>query len=690
MTASPADPVPSRRRRGDGRLPWLGRAAVSGAVLAAAPLWAAAWAADGPIRLTPPPGLGAAPGVPTVIVPSPLVPPAPAPQAPAPQSLTPPPSPPPPVAEPVPLLLLRPIAPAPAPVPGGPGADPAPPRVDEPVSDLYPTAPPGAAYIRPGAVSAAPLGAPEPDGLGLIPPGEGGLSPLLWSGLSRGEAMAQLSRVPVGSPSPASRALFRRLLLAEAAPPAVPEGEMMPARRFGAVRVETLAALGDPAAAHALAGRIPGALDDEATARAVVDAGFVAGSPDCSGALDFAKGFKTVYWRRVEVYCRSLAGDRAGAAMALSMLQDKGGNDALGLRLAEAMAAGTPAASPPDTGAGNEAEGDTMPRITGPAPALTAAPHDPAVITLAMMGALGVPVPLETLKTLGPARLAVAARNIATDPLLRVAAAERAAQSGFLDVKSLSAAYAAVPAQAEEMGRLETAARKERSPRMRALVTQGLMGAMAGNRRVAMMNLMLNQLDPPMLAGAVGAVTASMLDTANPGADSAAIAPGAVRVYLSQGRLDAARRWLDLAGRTAGPRMRPLAAIMGASIDTRSWGGPWLETVMGGGADEAAAERAAGTVALLAATGADVAPEVRDRLPPPPPPAGEAFERLDAAAADGRQGAVVLAALQIMGRNGPAATPLPAMARVVSALNAVGLSADALALAREAAAAQVR
>lgn len=686
MTASPADPVSSRRRRGDGRLPRLGRAAVSGAVLAAVPLWAAAWAADAPIRLTPPPGLGAAPGVPAVIVPSPLVSPEP---APVPQT----PAPPPPVAEPVPLLLrpatpVPPPAPAPALVPGVLGADPAPPRVDEPVSDLYPTAPPGAAYIRPGAVSAAPLGAPEPDGLGLIPPGDGGLSPLLWSGLPRGEAMAQLSRVPVGSPSPASRALFRRLLLAEAAPPAVPEGEMMPARRFGAVRVETLAALGDPAAARALAERIPGALDDEATARAVVDAGFVAGTPDCAGALERAKGFKTVYWRRVEVYCRSLAGDRAGAEMALSMLQDKGGNDALGLRLAEAMAVGTPAAPPPDTGAGDEA--DTTPRITGPAPSLTVAPHDPAVITLAMMGALGVPVPLETLKTLGPARLAVAARNSATDPLLRVTAAERAAQSGFLDVKSLSAAYAAVPAQAEEMARLETAARKERSPRMRALVTQGLMGAMAGNRRVTMMNLMLNQLDPPMLAGAVGAVTASMLDTAKPGPDSAAIAPGAVRVYLSQGRLDAARRWLDLAGRTAGPRMRPLAAIMGASIDTRAWGGPWLETVMGGGADEAAAERAAGTVALLAATGADVAPEVRDRLPPPPPPAGEAFERLDAAAADGRQGAVVLAVLQIMGRNGPAATPLPAMARVVSALTAVGLSADALALAREAAAAQVR
>lgn len=669
MTASPADPVLPRRPR-PGAVLW--GAVWAGAVLAGG---TSAWGADGPIRLTP--------GVPSVIVPSPVVP-APEPPvsiSPAPES-SPPASPamlPVPPSDPAPPLL-HPTAPAPPPT-----DDPVPLRVDEPISDLYPTALPGAAFIRPGAVSAAPLGAPEPDGLGLIPPGEGGMTAALWSGLSRGEAMAHLARVPVGGPSLAVRGLFRRLLLAEAIPPAVPEGEMMPARRFGAVRVETLAALGDPEAARALADRIPGALADEATARAVVDAGFVAGTPDCAGALDLAKGFKTIYWRRVEVYCRSLSGDRAGAELALSMLQDKGGGDTLGLRLAEAMVAGMPAAPP----SGEGGDSDAAPRSSTTPPVLTVAPHDPPVITLAMMGALNVPVPVETLKTLGPARLAVAARNGATDPLLRVTAAERAAQSGYLDAKALSGAYAAVPAPAEEMARLETAARKERTPRMRALVGQGLMGAMAGTRRVAMVNLMLNQLDPPMLAGAVGAVTATMLDTVTPGPDSASIAPGAVRVYLSQGRLDAARRWLDLAGRTAGPRMRPLAAVMGASLDTRGWGGPWLDTVLKG-ADGAAAERAAGVVAVLAAAGADVAPEIRNRLPDPPPAAGEGFERLDAAVAERQQGAVVLAALQILGRSGPSMAPLPAVARVVSALNAVGLSADALALAREALAAQVR
>ncbi len=675
MTVSPADPVLAR----PGAV--LRGAALRGAVWAGAVLagGASAWGADGPIRLTP--------GVPSVIVPSPVVPApeppvsiSPAPESSPPASPAPSSAPPPDPAPP----LLRPTAPAPR-----LSDDPIPPRVDEPISDLYPTAPPGAAFIRPGAVSAAPLGAPEPDGLGLIPPGEGGMTAALWSGLSRGEAMAHLARVPVGGPSLAVRGLFRRLLLAEAIPPAVPEGEMMPARRFGAVRVETLAALGDPDAARALADRIPGVLTDEATARAVVDAGFVAGKPDCAGALDLAKGFRTVYWRRVEVYCRSLSGDRAGAELALSMLQDKGGSDTLGLRLAEAMVAGMPAAAPPGEGSDSGGDSGAAPRSGAAPPVLTVAPHDPPVITLAMMGALNVPVPVETLKTLGPARLAVAARNGATDPLLRVTAAERAAQSGYLDAKALSDAYAAVPAPAEEMARLETVARKERTPRMRALVGQGLMGAMAGNRRVAMVNLMLNQLDPPMLAGAVGAVTATMLDTVTPGPDSASIAPGAVRVYLSQGRQDAARRWLDLAGRTAGPRMRPLAAVMGASIDTRGWGGPWLDAVLKG-ADEAAAERAAGVVAVLAAAGADVAPEIRNRLPDPPPAAGEGFERLDAAVAERQQGAVVLAALQILGRSGPSMAPLPAVARVVSALNAVGLSADALALAREALAAQVR
>jgi len=72
---------------------------------------------------------------------------------------------------------------------------------------------------------------------------------------------------------------------------------------------------------------------------------------------------------------------------------------------------------------------------------------------------------------------------------------------------------------------------------------------------------------------------------------------------------------------------------------------------------------------------------------PAPDPA--LWDRLKFAAAEGRTGETVLASLALMGKLGPAGTSPVVMARIVASLRAVGLDAEARALAREAVAAAV-
>ena len=68
-------------------------------------------------------------------------------------------------------------------------------------------------------------------------------------------------------------------------------------------------------------------------------------------------------------------------------------------------------------------------------------------------------------------------------------------------------------------------------------------------------------------------------------------------------------------------------------------------------------------------------------------PSAALWQTLNAATADHRVGEVVLVALTILGNGGPQALPPVVLAQVVTSLRAVGLSAEALGLAREAVAA---
>lgn len=594
-------------------------AAVAAAVLIAAS--SQALAQQGPIRLVPPKG-----------VPSVTVPVTPAPAA-APDA------PPPARAEPA--------APSPSPAEAQPAALP-------PVTSPAP----GSKSV---VIQAAPLAAPDPDGAGLLDPQDGGLGILLWQGVPRGAVLRLLAELPVAMPSPAGRGLMRRLLLSNAAGPQPAMEEAPPLRRFGALRVEALAAMGDARGALDLAAKLPGVLEDETAARAIVDAQLLQGTLDCPWADEVGKPFAASYWQRLDLFCRTRAGDREGGRLVLDLLRDRGDQDETFRTLAEAMMGGG------------------VPRLRSL--------QDPSPLTLAMMRLASVAAPAD-LATLDPMRLAGVARITTTDPATRVAAAERAATALYMDARALGEVYRAAPARGDEPYRLKELAARDRGARVRGLVQQAFAGAMDGNRRLTLAALALDLLDPPMWAGPPGAVVAAMFDTVTVNVEAAALAPAAVRLYEAQARPDQVRRWRDLATRTgAGARLWPLAAVSNREAPGLS---PWLDEALRG-ADPAAEQRAGGTLLLLRALGTEVPAEALTRAgAEQPAPLGDPLRwaQLDLAVKDGRVGETVLLALVLMGDAGPAGTPPATLARLIGALRAVGLDAEARALAREAIAAR--
>lgn len=587
-----------------------------------APL-SSAWAQQGPIRLGPP-------------------------VADSPRSVT------------VPVVPVGPDSPIIVLPPPPPRADPAAPAtapLPEPArGDSIAPAP-----AKPGLIQAAPLAAPDPDGVGLLDAEHGGLGVLLWHGVPRGAVLRLLPEVAPAMPSPAARGLMRRLLLTDAAAPQPAMDEVPPLRRFGALRVEALAALGDPRGALDLAVKLPGVLEDETAARAVVDAQLLQGTLDCPWADAVGKPFPTLYWQRLDLFCRARSGDREGARLVLELLGDQSDRDEAFRALAEAMVGGG------------------VPHVRGI--------KDPAPLTLAMMRLAAAPAS-PGLLTLDPARLAGVARIASSDPATRVTAAERAATALYLDARALGDAYRAAPARGDEQYRLKDLAARDRGARVRGLVQQAFTGAADGNRRLNLAAQALDLLDPPMWAGPPGAVVAAMFDTVTVNVEAAALAPAAVRLYEAQGQADKARRWRDLATRTgAGARLWPLAVVSNPAAGGLS---AWLDESLRG-ADPAASERVAGTLKLLQALGAEVPDEALRRTAAElPAPQGDPmlWSQLGMAVKDGRIGETVLLALVMLGEAGPAGTPPATLARLVGALRTVGLEPDARALAREAIAAQ--
>jgi hypothetical protein len=521
--------------------------------------------------------------------------------------------------------------------------------------------------------------APQTDAVGTID----GLGPDLWRGTSRATVATYLPRLPLPASSPAVRGLADKILLTSGTmPPAAPGGI---SENLLTLRLDRLKAMGDVDDFAALARAIPNA-NDEMSVRARVEAAFLTGDDGTAcaevSAPDRPAAFSGEFWTHAATVCDLIAGRTAQAQLALDVISEQGGpaNAPFSVLLRAALGDRTPIADLAGVGPIEAA----LLRVskTEVTPAALANASALALRTVAL-GASALPVRLE--------------------------AAEKAEALGAISSAKLGEIYAAVPFKPDELANALTQAGNDLSPRGRALFFKA--AEQARSVPAAGAEVLKAALDSAREQGRF-AQTARLY-----AADIAAIDPApellwftenAARALYSVGSVARAEEWRALAARGSDS----------AAVDTALW--PW-SSIAAISAGNAVAAADASTVPLVRAHAA-FDPAAFDRwlasLPEADRPAkgAAALTLLDAlgasvpaeswapfldaagsmrsspllaplarAADAGRVGETVLLSLTVLGSGDSDKWAPETTSAALSALMRVNLSADAQALAFEAA-----
>jgi hypothetical protein len=246
-----------------------------------------------------------------------------------------------------------------------------------------------------------------------------GLPYELWQGMTIETIEKAIATLEIPPRSPALHALFRRLITSEVPPPR--GGGRDP--RFTAVRADALDRSGLIDEAAALLAKEGGADNDPVLAVLTARTAIARGDRDggCrnvqamnAGATSLPPSLKGQSIL-VRAYCAAVGGNKESAQLQVALARDEGVEESAGLDAIDAIA-------------------------SGGKPVLTKAqkvgPVDWRILELG--GAVDARALVETA---GPGVLAIIARDTATEPATRLAAAERAAQFNAITPAELERAY---------------------------------------------------------------------------------------------------------------------------------------------------------------------------------------------------------------------------------------------------------
>lgn len=524
----------------------------------------------------------------------------------------------------------------------------------------------------PGAVEARVLPDPDTEAAGVLLGEGGGFGMDMWVGTPRALVERLLPVLPVSAPSRTMQDLARRLLAGVARPP---DGE----RRLDllAVRVTGLAALGAGDDVEDLVATVPALLDDETTARTVVDSRLLTGRPNCADAPGFVARFSDPFWPAFLIYCQLAAGQTERARLGLELMRDQGEVDPVLTQVVRIMADGEAPASPADL-------------------------DDPTPLRLASLHLAGMSLPESVLAAADPASLVSIVDHPGTDPVIAAGAAEKAVAMGLVGPERLARAYASVPFDPAELASALPQAGSiggPEGPRRRALLHQALAAETDRAARARLLRLAVKAAPPGTID-----VVLPHLDAVSPSPDLAALAPAAAIAYYAAGRPVAAKGWHDLATATDDdPSVRldarwlwPLSILAdGAPPAGLSFGlDAWLDVALTAEPGEnltALRSRAATFLGLMAALDERVPEQAWTRVadrpvgPAAATPSPALLRGIGIAAAGNRTAETVLLGLVAIGDAGPVGAPAQTVAAVVSGLRMVGLPTEARALAVEAA-----
>ena len=518
--------------------------------------------------------------------------------------------------------------------------------------------------------------APDPEAIGLMEEAEGGFPYDMWRGSDRALIERMLPRLPAGGTSRAMNDLARRLLLSTAAPPAGPAKE-----NLLAIRIERLAAMGDSVSMNHLMRSVPPDLYDSALLQTRLDsllliADYVGA---CSLARELVRRDDTPYWEKVLIFCQALNERHDAAALGLSLLRERSVEQDLGFETLLRALAGD-----------GSAKLDSLPA--------------PTALHLSMVRAARLSVPEDAGEGAEPA-IARAIALTAGVPLdFRLRAAERAEALGTLDTETLAELYVSVPFTSEELAYPWRRLKTDKGPMARALLHQAIAIQVVPAARAEVLRAAWQ------LGGESGGwdgyataarVTLSELIGLNPLPELVWIAGDAIRALLAAGRPDMVTGWLDLAASQAGANAKAAAAVAALSPiigladdeDATPWDdarfAAWRQS-QNGATEGMRRLRTAMLFGLMSALDRKTPPQaLLTQLDGPetvwvktPPPAF--MRQLDLAADEGRIGETVLLALVALdSANSGAPSPMT-LSAAVSALQRIGLGAEARAIAIEA------
>jgi hypothetical protein len=301
------------------------------------------------------------------------------------------------------------------------------------------------------------------------------------------------------------------------------------------------------------------------------------------------------------------------------------------------------------------------------------------------LAAAKLPLPADALATAGPAALAVWATSDKQPTAARLAAGEKAEALGALPPAALGLLYGAIEAKPEELGAQLKSGKLPDDPRSRAILYNVARTNAPGSLRAAALAPLI--ADARRRGGFIGVarLIAPLVAELQPSADLQSFAPDAARVLLATGAYDRAVPWVALAER---PELRVIANFAQTGANENASVGDAIAALTA--LDANAAPHQADLLITLASAlgmplnGVDLATLLRSTHSGIVPNGVLWLDQQQAAKA-GRLGETVLTTV-LLASAGDHLSPEPVvLAQAIAGLEAVGLDADARALAIEAA-----
>jgi hypothetical protein len=302
-----------------------------------------------------------------------------------------------------------------------------------------------------------------------------------------------------------------------------------------------------------------------------------------------------------------------------------------------------------------------------------------------MLAAGKLPLPAEVLADAGPAALAIWATSDKEPIAARLAAAEKAEALGALPPAGLGLIYGAVESKPDEQGALLKSGKLPEDPRSRAILYNLARTNEPGALRVSALAPLIAEARRHGTFIPTARLVAPLVAELQPSSDLQSFAPDAARVLLAAGAYDRAAPWIALAGR---PELSVLANFVQIGGNENASLGDAIAALKA--LDPAAATHQADLLVTLAAAfgvprnGVDVA-TLLQATHSGTMPNGALWLDQQQAAKSGRLGETVLTTVLLASADDHLSPEPIVLAQAIKGLQAVGLDADARALAVEAA-----